>query len=155
MRKVCGFCGHSDTPQSIRNELKSKIETLIREKHVRVFYVGNHGSFDRMVLSVLQELHISFPDIQYYVVLAYIPHAKVSDLNNPPTIFPEGLETVPRRAAIPRRNKWLVEQSDYMIAYVTRSFGGAAQTLAYAYQRKLEIVNLATEQRMGAETARP
>lgn len=61
MGVVCGFCGHSDAPESLRIELKETIADLIREKNVHLFYVGNHGGFDRMVLGVLQELQASFP----------------------------------------------------------------------------------------------
>lgn len=142
MDAACGFCGHSDAPESLRVELKETIVDLIREKNVHLFYVGNHGGFDRMVLGVLQELQASFPVMRYYVVLAYHPQLSAPVFHDAPTIFPEDLETVPKRAAIPRRNKWLVEHSDYLVSYVVRSFGGAAQTLAYAERRNVRIIRL-------------
>ena len=142
MDAACGFCGHSDAPESLRVELKETIADLIREKNVNLFYVGNHGGFDRMVLGVLQELQASFPVMRYYVVLAYHPQLSTPVSHDAPTIFPEDLETVPKRAAIPRRNKWLVEHSDYLVSYVVRSFGGAAQTLAYAERRNVRIIRL-------------
>ena len=142
MDAACGFCGHSDAPESLRVELKETIVDLIREKNVHLFYVGNHGGFDRMVLGVLQELQASFPVMRYYVVLAYHPQLSAPVSPDAPTIFPEDLETVPKRAAIPRRNKWLVEHSDYLVSYVVRSFGGAAQTLAYAERRNVRIIRL-------------
>lgn len=95
-----------------------------------------------MVLGVLQELQASFPVMRYYVVLAYHPQLSAAVFHDAPTIFPEDLETVPKRAAIPRRNKWLVEHSDYLVSYVVRSFGGAAQTLAYAERRNVRIIRL-------------
>ena len=103
MGVVCGFCGHSDAPESLRIELKETIADLIREKNVHLFYVGNHGGFDRMVLGVLQELQASFPVMRYYVVLAYHPQLSAPVSHDAPTIFPEDLETVPKRAAI----RWL------------------------------------------------
>lgn len=142
MEAACGFCGHSDAPESLRVELKETIADLIREKNVHIFYVGNHGGFDRMVLGVLQELQASFPVMRYYVVLAYHPQLSAPVSHDAPTLFPEDLETVPKRAAIPRRNKWLVEHSDYLVSYVVRSFGGAAQTLAYAERRNVRIIRL-------------
>lgn len=144
MEAACGFCGHSDAPESLRVELKETIVDLIREKNVHIFYVGNHGGFDRMVLGVLQELQASFPVMRYYVVLAYHPQLSAPVPHDAPTLFPEDLETVPKRAAIPRRNKWLVEHSDYLVSYVVRSFGGAAQTLAYAERRNVRIIRLKT-----------
>ena len=106
MGVVCGFCGHSDAPESLRVELKETIADLIREKNVHLFYVGNHGGFDRMVLGVLQELQASFPVMRYYVVLAYHPQLSAPVFHDAPTIFPEDLETVPKRAAISPLKKW-------------------------------------------------
>lgn len=83
--------------------------------------------------------------------LAYLPgprqsHEALRD-EEIDTVFPEGLELVPKRYAIVHRNRWMVEQSDYMIAYVTHSFGGAAQTYAYAVRRGLTIINLGDSER--------
>ena len=154
MKKICGFCGHSDAPKCIRSKLKETITSLICKEHVQIFYVGSNGAFDRMAIDVLQDLHSSYPKIQYYQILAYMPRPESTSLNSCPTIFPEGLENVPCRAAIPRRNKWLVEQSDFLIAYVTRTFGGAANTLTYAQKRKIKIINL-SETSSGTEKACP
>lgn len=101
MGVVCGFCGHSDAPESLRIELKETIADLIREKNVHLFYVGNHGGFDRMVLGVLQELQASFPVMRYYVVLAYHPQLSAPVSHDAPTIFPEDLETVPNALLYP------------------------------------------------------
>ena len=38
------------------------------------------------------------------------------------------------RFAILWRNKWMLKQSDYVVAYVTHSWGGAAQFTAEAYR---------------------
>lgn len=60
------------------------------------------------------------------------------------TIFPEGLELVPRRFAITHRNRWMVDQADYVVAYVDHNYGGAAQTLKYAKGKGTkQILNLA------------
>ena len=72
----------------------------------------------------------------YHEGLAYHPLLAPQVPNDVPTIFPEDWKTVSKRAAIPRRNRWLVDHSDYLISYVTRNIGGAAQTLAYA-ERKM------------------
>ena len=55
------------------------------------------------------------------------------------TVYPP-LESVPKRYAISRRNEWMVRESDIVIAYVIRGFGGAAKTLEYAQRKKKRIV---------------
>ena len=43
-----------------------------------------------------------------------------------------------------RRNVALVEGSDILLCYLTRSFGGTMSTVSHAYDRNLKIINLAT-----------
>lgn len=134
----CTFFGHSDAPQEIKDTLKKTIAPLIEKRGVNCFYVGNHGNFDRMVLSVLKELSGIYP-IEYYVVYAYLPKQGEDYLH---TIFPEGVETVPKRFAISFRNKWLIEHSDIVITFVQRSYGGAAQFKKLAEKKGREIINI-------------
>lgn len=145
MSAVCSFCGHGTVPESIRPSLSAAVTEMITVNGVTQFYLGNHGQFDSMVLSELNQAKIKYPHIRFSVVLAYMPgkreeFASVSEMD---TVYPEGLETVPRRFAISYRNRWMVDHSDYMVAYVNHDFGGAVQTLHYAEKRKLKIVNIA------------
>ena len=123
---VCTFFGHKDTPKEIEPTLRSTLIDLIENKNVNVFYVGNNGNFDTMVRHQLEDLSKTYP-ITYHVVLAYFPTEKNKYDNLSNTIYPEGLETVPKRFAISRRNKWMIQQSDVVVTYVTHNFGGAAQ----------------------------
>ena len=121
---VCTFFGHKDTPKEIEPTPRSTLIDLIENKNVTVFYVGNNGNFDTMVRRQLEELSQTYP-IEYHVVLAYLPTEKNRYDNLTNTIYPEGLETVPKRFAISWRNKWMIQQSDIVVTYVTRNFGGA------------------------------
>ena len=57
-------------------------------------------------------------------------------------IYPE-IEEKPRKYAITYRNKYMIEKSDCVVAYVERSFGGAYSTYKYAKRMGKEIFNLA------------
>lgn len=136
---VCTFFGHKDTPKEIEPTLRSTLIDLIENKNVNVFYVGNNGNFDTMVRRQLEELSRTYT-ITYHVVLAYLPTEKNKYDNLTNTIYPEGLETVPKRFAISRRNKWMIQQSDIVVTHVTHNFGGAAQFKEMAVrQNKLSI----------------
>ncbi len=138
---VCTFFGHKDAPKEIEPTLRSTLIDLIENKNVTVFYVGNNGNFDTMVRRQLEDLSQTYP-ITYSVVLAYLPTEKnkYDKLTN--TIYPEGLETVPKRFAIPWRNKWMIQQSDVVVTYVTHNFGGAAQFKEMAEKQNKTIINL-------------
>ena len=136
---VCTFFGHKDTPKEIEPTLRTTLIDLIENKNVNVFYVGNNGNFDTMVRRQLEDLSQTYP-ITYSIVLAYLPTEKNKYDNLTNTIYPEGLETVPKRFAISRRNKWMIQQSDVVVTYVTHAYGGAAQFKEIAVrQNKLSI----------------
>lgn len=136
---TCSFFGHADTPSGVRVILKETIADLIENRGADLFYVGNHGGFDRMAVSVLKELRELYPRIQCNIVLAYLP-TEESEL---PTVFPEGIEFVPKRFAINFRNKYMVERADIVVAYVNRSYGGAVKFVDMARKKGKEIINLA------------
>ena len=47
---VCTFFWHRDTPGCAEILLQEVLEELITSKKANVFYVGNEGQFDYMVL---------------------------------------------------------------------------------------------------------
>lgn len=51
------------------------------------------------------------------------------------TIYPD-IEKVPPGFAIIKRNEWMIDNSDFLIAYVKNDFGGAYKTLQYAEKKK-------------------
>lgn len=141
---ACTFCGHADTSDNLLLTLHTAIEKMVLENDVIDFYVGTNGNFDRMAIQVLREHKKQYLQISYHIVLAYMPSTRSENsiYKGIETLYPDGLETVPPRYAIVHRNRWMVEHSQYIISYVTRGWGGAAETLKYATARKLEVVSL-------------
>ncbi len=139
---ICTFFGHSDAPQNISNNIKNAILSIIKDKGVNKFYIGNHGNFDNMVIKILKELVKANGDLQFYIVLAYLPQKRDSyRFSNDITIYPEELEKVPKRFAILERNKWMLNQSDYIITYV-RHIGNAKFFKELAENRGKIIIEL-------------
>ena len=129
----CTFFGHRDCPSSIRGVLSAEIERLIDEKGADTFDVGTHGNFDRMAYAALVELRKRYQHIKIYRVLAYMP--KPGDNGTADTIVPEGVENAHPRYAIVYRNNWMIDHSDYVIAYITHTFGGAYQAVERAKKK--------------------
>ena len=142
---ACTFFGHHDCPAEIKPKLRKAIIDLIEQQGVDCFYIGNHGAFDRMACSCLRELSQEYPQICYSVVLAYLPqkHDEFDKRDFSDTILPEGIETVPRRFAISWRNRWMLERSEYVVAYVTCDWGGAAQFAELAEKKGKKLIKLA------------
>ncbi len=135
------FFGHKDTPKEIEPTLRTTLVDLIENHGATEFYVGNNGSFDTMVRHQLEELSQVYP-ITYNIVLAYIPTKKSEYDDYTNTILPEGIESVPKRFAISYRNKWMLEQSDIVVTYVTHTYGGAAQFKEMAERQGKMVIEL-------------
>lgn len=131
---VCSFFGHRDTPQKILPALERLVIDLIENQQADMFYVGNQGNFDIMAKKTIKKLQRTYPHITYAVVLAYLPgERKAFDANAAyETVYPFGLEAIPPKYAIVKRNRWMIAQSDAVITYVRSSFGGAFQCKAFA-----------------------
>ena len=136
------FFGHREVTHNIRDKLTGIIENLITEKDVKEFYVGHQGQFDSMVYSVLKELKEVYPNIRYTVVLAYMPDSYIKEVYGEDTLFPDGLESVPKKYAISKRNEWMIQHSDYAVCYVHKITGGAAKFREKAEKKGLQIIDV-------------
>ena len=138
---TCTFFGHKDAPDAIYPKLLKVVEELFLERNVDRFLVGTHGNFDSLTLRALREVKNKHPLLTYSVVLAYMPEA--NNYQDDKTIFPEGIEVVPKRFAITYRNEWMVRASDVVVCYIDHSWGGASQFVEMATKQGKEIINLA------------
>ena len=141
---TCTFFGHSYCPETVKPRLRETLVDLIETQGVDVFYVGNHGDFDRMTRSLLRELSAQYPHIRYAVVLAYVPQKRdeFDQRDWSDTMLPEGIERVPPRFAISWRNRWMLDRADIVVTYITHSRGGAAQFAELAEKKGKQIVGL-------------
>ncbi len=137
---VCTFIGHRDAPWMLKEKLESVITELIVDRKVDTFYIGNHGAFDKIALYVIKRLKTKYPHINYYTVVAYLPQN--TEVSNGNTLFPQGLELVHPRNAINVRNKWMIENSDFLVSYVIYNFGGAAKIKRLAEKNGKIVINL-------------
>ena len=144
---ACTFFGHHDCPSSIKPKLREVLIDLIENHGVDMFYVGHQGVYDGIVRSVLKELVSAYPCINYAVVLERIPQKRdeFNTLDYSDTMLLEGIETVHPRFAISWRNKWMLKQSEYVVTYITHSWGGAAQFAEMAQRQKKMVINLAVQ----------
>lgn len=138
--KSVTFCGHAEVanPDAVRSWLTATVERLIRQD-MRTFYLGGYGAFDRMAASVVWELKRSYPQIVSVLVLPYLDR-EMDTRGYDTTVYPP-LETVPRKFAISKRNEWMVDAANVIVAYVTHDWGGATKTLEYARRKKKLIIN--------------
>ena len=142
------FCGHSNF--SFDNTVKEKLRELllqeIRKNPACKFYLGGYGDFDSLCLNILKEIKADFPAIELLFITPYLndnySKLETAKLYYDGIIYPP-LENVPRRFCILKRNEWMVDEADLVIAFVKYSWGGAAKTLEYVKRKKVKFFNLA------------
>lgn len=146
---ACTFFGHKDCSPAIIPLLEKAIVDLVVNHDVRMFYVGNQGQFDAYARRVLRGITKTYPQVSYAVVLAYMPCGASVNEDSSDTMLPEGIERIHPRYAISWRNRWMLAHADFVIAYVTHSWGGAARYVQSALRQHKQVLNLGADQACG------
>ena len=149
---IVTFVGHGDT--FINRNLSDRIkDTIIRNVSATAsifFYCGGYGNFDTGCAMICKELKPFLPTSKTVYVSPYLTDSaqrKIKSLLESKiydaTVYPP-LENVPPRFAISKRNEWMIDKSDLIIAFVSHTYGGAYKNLRYAVRKGKNIINLAT-----------
>ena len=133
---VVAFFGHRDAREDIEPKIKETVKDLIENHGADTFLVGNNGNFDAMVKKVLTKAEELYPHVKYSVVLAYLPIQKKEYEDHSHSVFPEGLEKVPLRFAISKRNELMIKRCQTVVAYVTHNYGGAYRFKTMAEKKR-------------------
>lgn len=149
--KSCFFIGHREASDDLRPQLDQAIERCITEHGVTGFVVGKYGNFDRLAAQALIAAKKLHPEIYIQLLVPYHPADRPVEapegFNS--TFYPEGMEAVPKRLAIVRANRYMVEHTDFLIAYAWHPASNARELLEYAQKREkkglMYVENLADE----------
>ena len=110
-------------------------------------YLGGYGSFDAFARKCGRKYQKTHPNVKLIFVTPYITadyqknHLEHAKELYDGIVYPS-LEDKPLKFAIVYRNKWMVEQADYVIAYVTHAWGGAYQAYKHAQRKKKHLFNI-------------
>jgi uncharacterized phage-like protein YoqJ len=142
--KSCFFIGHREASSEILPALREAVERHIVDYGVTEFIVGNYGGFDRMAAKAVIEAKTLHPQITLTQLLPYHPAERPIDL--PPgfdnSFYPPNMEIVPRRFAISKANRYMVDHTDYLIAYAWHPASNARNLVEYADRRNICITKL-------------
>lgn len=146
---IVSFLGHRDyiSNKEIESKLYDKLEHLVNIG-ADTFYCGGYGNFDKLCAKLIKELKVKYPHIKSYLITPYIDERtqnklkKIREIRLYDDIIYPSLENVPPRFAISKRNEWVINNSDVVIAYVIRSWGGVSKTLRYAINKKKKIMDM-------------
>lgn len=145
---VCCF-GHRNVYRNISDALRSTIESLIIKENAEIFMTGGMGEFDGLFASTVRGLKRKYPDIKLLLIKPYFS----GELNTnkdyyimmyDEVVIPDAVAGVHPKAAIIKRNRWMAENSDNIVAFVYRD-GGAYDAVKYARKLGKQVFNLAED----------
>ena len=142
------FCGHSSfiRTQEYENKILNLFEEIIGDNNVE-FLLGGYGNFDNFAFECCKKYKETHPSASLTFVTPYITESyQTNRLQYQKDLFDHILyppiEQVPPKFAIIYRNKYMVDNSDFVIAFISRKFGGAYKTYSYAEKNKKAIYNI-------------
>lgn len=136
--KSCFFIGHREASEEIYPVLYAAVEQHIVEYGVTEFIVGHYGGFDHLAASAVKEAKQYHPGVRLILLLPYHPAERPIPTPDgfDSTFYPPGMESVPRKIAIVRANRYVVDHVDYLIAYVWHPASNARELVEYAQKRQ-------------------
>ncbi len=153
MRFTCCFTGHRQIPveqmRQLHRELDRVLDILIRSG-VDSFRVGGAIGFDTLAALTVLDKKEKHPNISLELcVPCRGQESKWSEENkrNYKYIYDRADKvTVLNEHYTPycmhERNRYMVDGSDYCVAYCTEKKGGSAYTVAYAEKKNVKVINL-------------
>ena len=137
------FTGHAliSSHDTVKEVVKEQMRNNIPRGEAVLCYLGGYGDFDEICAQACGELKKEGAKIEAVFVTPYITlsqQEKIKEMQKngfyDQSIYPP-LENVPPRFAISKRNEWMMENADLVIAYVGRHYGGAYRSLQVAKRR--------------------
>lgn len=147
----CFFIGHREAGDELLPALTEAVERHVTEYGVSAFYVGHYGRFDSLAARAVIDAKKRHPEVTLTLLLPYHPYDQPiptpKGFDN--TYYPLGMERVPKPFAIPRANRYMMEHSDYLIAYVWHVASNSQKILNAALKRQkhglIHVTNLAPQ----------
>ena len=139
---ICTFFGHRDVSEGIRDRLYLLICNLIEKDSIYEFVVGNNGSYDYIVQTVLKELKRAYPQIKYSIVLSRLDEKALTE-NQERTVYPSELAYSLPKFSISKRNDWLLKKASVVIVYVKKKYSNSYKLAERAKRRGSRVINIA------------
>lgn len=137
---ICFFIGHREAGEGLLPTLTAAVERHITEYGVTSFMVGRYGNFDKLAARAVIDAKKRHPEVTLTLLLPYHPFDR--PIPTPEgfdsTFYPPGMETVPKRVAIVRANRYMMENSSHLIAYAWHPASNARELVEYARAREMK-----------------
>lgn len=113
------------------------VEQHIVEYGVTEFFVGHYGRFDALAAHAVKDAKKRHPEVTLTLLLPYHPFDRPTPIPKgfDSTFYPPGMETVPKKIAIVRANRYMADTCNFLIAYVWHPGSNALELTDYARRK--------------------
>ena len=145
MKACCGF-GHRNVFENISSKLDNAVEEAIAQG-CEIFYTGAMGDFDSLFSSAVRSAKKVYPHIKLIGVKPYFTNDINTDKDYYAALYddiiiPDELAGIHPKAAIKARNRWMIDNSDIVLVYTVRNFGGAYEAKRYAERNGKRLIKI-------------
>lgn len=143
MSKTCAFLGNATiwNTREVMEKIKLTAIDLITNKGVDIFLVGTKGNFETLSHKMMEQIQCDYPDIKIMLVIAYAQDLERCPYNFDDVYYPQKSELGYKRWSIAKRNEWIIDQTDYIIA--CNQYQGRAYDYCQKAKRKgKEIIEI-------------
>lgn len=146
MKKACCGFGHRNVFENIEDKLYTAVMNAA-ERGCEIFYTGAMGEFDSLFSSAVRKAKKTYPNIKLICVKPYF----TNDINidkdyyaalYDDIIIPDELAGIHPKAAIKARNRWIIDNSDIVLIYTVRNFGGAYEAKRFAERNGKRLIKI-------------
>ena len=148
MRKTCCGFGHRklhESAENVTDKLYNVILNLISEENVSEFMTGEMGDFDTCFSSAVKRAKKLYPNIKLILVMPYFQNKVNTNKDYYETfyddiIIPDEAFGCYYKTAITKRNRWMIDNSEYVVSYIRKDHGGAFTAVSYAVRHDKTII---------------
>ena len=145
MKACCGF-GHRNVFENISSKLDNAVEEAITQG-CEIFYTGAMGDFDSLFSSAVRSAKKVYPHIKLIGVKPYFTNDINTDKDYYTALYddiiiPDELAGIHPKAAIKARNRWIIDNSDIVLIYTVRNFGGAYEAKRFAERNGKRLIKI-------------
>ena len=144
--------GHRNiiNPLPAEEQLEYEIYKILKNHQYVNFLIGRTGEFDLMAVLTIRRVMKSHSRINCSLTLVLPYQDKIVDQNRESFLnLYDEIEICAEsannyyRSAFQLRNQNMIDRSALVLCCIEHDYGGAYQTIRYAYQQKCPVINIA------------
>lgn len=162
-QQTCCILGNRLLPRGQADEIAARLEEKILKLAslgVTRFFTGGALGFETLAAQVVLRVRATHPEIKLALVLpcrdqaAKWPESAVATYESIKAQADEIIYTseTTSRGHILKRNRYMVDESDYCLTHLSKTSGRTAQTIRYAEKTDHVVINIAMGNEAGGKT---